>query len=142
VADGFRFDIVSDRCLRELQALDKHVDRATAKGLKAVGNYTAREGRKGAPVYKGPPRKVSVGGGKRIHLEPGALKRSIKASRRPRPRGNGVWTLTVGPRGGHVHLYSAKQERRRPYMEPAFRKASLAARDIHAKAWEKVMRSA
>jgi len=139
MVDGLSFHAITGPALKDLRAIQLKTDVATKKGLRAVGARVRTEGKRGAPVYDGPARTVSYGDGNRGPLIPGELKKSIATSRRVKRNGPSDFSLFVGPRGGHVHLYAAKQEARTPYMKPAFQVASSEARTIHERAWEKAM---
>ena len=126
---------------KDLKALTKDTDAATKKGLRAVAAKVRSEGKKKAPVYKGTRKTVSVGEGKQIPLVPGELKKSIAASKRIKDEGGGNYRVTVGPRGGHVHLYMLKEEKRAPFMAPAHEAiAGGEAKRIHEAAWDKELR--
>lgn len=142
MVDGFTFRVVTEPFQASMRQLDRDTDRATMWALRAVGRKVKREGRKRAPVYRGSRKTVSVGGGKHIPLVPGLLRASISSSRRLQRVGPGAYMLRVGPRGGHVHLYAAKQEKRAPFMEPAYEVAVSNMVALHAAAWERAMRKA
>ena len=137
---GFSAKINTSALQKDLKALTKDTDAATKKGLRAVAARVRTEGRKGAPVYSGPRTTVSVGKGKQIPLVPGELRKSIAASKRFESLGNGEYRLTVGPRGGHVHLYMLKEERRAGFMAHARETiAGGEAKRIHEAAWARAI---
>ena len=140
MSDRLSLKVISGPTKAEMRAMTLRTDRATQWALREVGRRVTREARKRAPVYKGPDRTVSYGDGKHGPIVPGELKRGIKSSRRIKREGGGRFSLKVGPRGGHVHLYSKKQEARTPYMAPAYQAAKRDAAALHAKAWERAMR--
>lgn len=139
MADKISVKVVTAATKRNLKELNRDVDAATKKGLRAVAAKVRADARKRAPVYTGSRKTVSVGGGKQIPLVPGELKKGIGASKKFKTYGNGTYGLTVGPRGGHVHLYALKQEKRTPFMAPAHEAVDGGggARDIHEAAWAK-----
>ena len=123
---------------KDLKALTKDTDAATKKGLRAVAARVRTEGRKAAPVYVGSRTTVSVGNGKQIPLVPGELRKSIAASKKYKDLGADGYGLNVGPRGGHVHLYMLKEERRTAFMAHARETISGGeAKRIHEAAWAK-----
>lgn len=137
MADHISFHMVTGPTQVELLALARSQDGATKAGLRAVAARVRRESRSLAPVYSGPRTTVSVGGGKQVPLIPGELKKGIRASRAFKRYPNSTFGLSVGPRGGHVHLYAAKQERRTPYMAPGHDAAMAEANAILEAAWAK-----
>ena len=161
MAEGISFRILTDPIKKDLRQIDRDTDRATMWALRAVGRKVKQEARRRAPVYGGTQKSMSIharrsvrvttGGkgadGKRaygnsIAIVPGLLKNSISSSRQLRKYGAGTYGLTIGPRGGHVHLYAAKQEARTPYMAPAHEIASGQLTELAAKAWDRAMRKA
>jgi hypothetical protein len=137
--DGVSFHMVLEPALRDMREMQRRTDRATMQGLRAVARKVGQEARRRAPVYAGPARIVNYGDGHSGPMVPGELKRSIRSSRRLVRHGPGDYSLKVGPRGGHVHLYAAKQGALTPFMHPAYEVAKASAEAIHAKAWERAM---
>ena len=134
---------------RDIQALDGAAHRAVMWGLREVGRQTKREARKRVRVYRGGARTVQVttGGpkgarsyGKSVEVVPGLLKKSITSPRALRRFGPHEFGLTVGPRGGHAHLYAQKIELLEPYMEPALETVRPRIRAIHEAAMAKALR--
>lgn len=118
-------------------------DRANKWALREAGRQTKREARRVVRVYGGKKprgfigplragRQVSVTSGARVNgkrkytgttaVIPGLLRDSINSSRRLAVVAPRTYRLSVGPRGGHVHLYAAKIEVLDKYMEKAARK--------------------
>ena len=141
MVDGLSFHAVTGPTLKELAHIRAEANRATKKTLRAVGARVRAEAKRRAPIYDGPGRTVSYGDGNSGPLIPGELKKSIATSKRYKINGPSDYSLFVGPRGGHVHLYAAKQEALTPYMKPAFEIASREARATYTWAWEKAMHS-
>lgn len=153
VSDFLGFTVHNAALEADLRAFDRTMRRATQQGLREVGRQVKREARKLAPVYKGPARSVKVTTGSRgadgkrsygksIEIEPGLLKNSIKSSRRIRQPEPGVYRIALGPRGGHVHLYAAKQEARTPFMRPAYDKVEPEMRAIYGRVFGRVVNRA
>lgn len=144
MADHLSMRMVTAPLTHDMRAMTKRTDRATMWALREVGRRVKREARKNAPVYQGPARTAKVntasGYGKSVEIVPGLLKNSIKSSRRLKQRRPHEYSIAVGPRGGHVHLYAAKQEARTPFMKPAYEAAVRDARELHEKAWNRAMR--
>jgi hypothetical protein len=120
--------------------------RANQWALREAGRQTKRVARRKVRVYggkgnttNGPMVKVTTGkkvggvavkgnanlggkrayGGKRVPVVPGELRDSIASSKRLAVIAPSTFRLSVGPRGGHVHLYAAKIEALDHYMEIA-----------------------
>ena len=130
MADRIWAAIHADQTVKDFRKIQRQTDRATQQALRAVGRLVKQDARRHAPVYQG----------ERSDVVPGLLKNSIKSSRRIKRLGGGVFSITVGPRGYLPHLYAGKQEERTPYMKPAERSAVSQAREIHEKAWGRVMK--
>lgn len=121
-------------------------DRANKWALREAGRQTKRVARRKARVYGGKGNTTNgrmvkvttgkkVGGvavkgnanlggkrsysGKRVPVVPGELRDSIASSKRFALIAPRTYRLSVGPRGGHVHLYAAKIEALDHYMEQA-----------------------
>lgn len=124
----------------ELARIDRAADRATMWALRTCGRTIKSAARKGAPVYQGPPRDWWL---KKARMGPvikGELKKSIAPSRRLK-RVAGAYQLAVGPRGGHVHIYAAKQEKHHAYMGPAVQVGAAAMPAIAEGAWARAIKS-
>lgn len=139
MADGISFHIDASDALAKLAAIDKAADRATMWALREVGRKVKQTSARAAPVYSGPPRKVSFGDGHSGPIIPRELRRSIGSSKRL-GRIAGGYSVRVGPRGGHVHLYAAAQERRTPFMAPGIAAGQAAAEAVFASAWAKAIK--
>lgn len=117
-------------------------DRSNMWALREAGRQTKRSARATVRVYGGKKprgfigplqagRHVNVTSGKRgvdgkrkyegktAQVIPGLLRDSINSSRRLAKIGPRTYRLSVGPRGGHVHLYAQKIEALDAYMEKA-----------------------
>lgn len=139
MADNFSIRVHTDALLRDMHRVDRHVDEATRKTVREMGRLVASRARRKARVYRGPPRVWSVDG-KQFPTIPGELRKGIKPSRRLRKTPDGGYALTVGPRGGHVHLYAQKIEKLDAYMTPAVAEATPEARRVGEKNWDKAVR--
>lgn len=120
-------------------------DKSNMWALREAGRQTKRIARRKVRVYGGKKNTTSgrevnvtsgpkiggtrVGGkssggrraytGKTATVIPGELRDSISPSRRFTTIAPRTYRLSVGPRGGHVHLYAAKIEALDHYMEEA-----------------------
>ncbi|MEU6582748.1 hypothetical protein [Nocardia sp. NPDC046763] len=158
---SFEASLRSDltRWIEAKAEMDVLVDRASMWALREAGRQVKREARKLAPVYGGTTKSVAIGSrrgfnvttgprnaeGKRGYkyvegVQPGLLQSSISPSRRLKKRGEHDYRLSVGPRGGHVHLYSGKQEGRVGYMEAGRAAASGRFQTIFETAQRNVLR--
>jgi hypothetical protein len=136
---------------KNLDTINKRVDRATMWALREAGRKVKQEARRNAPVYQGAATltyrqfktfqkttgyKGSIGNDVVIS---GLLKNSISSSKRLKVK-TGEYSLKVGPRGQRVHLYAAKAEARHPYMKPGRDAADAQLKAICVKAWGKAIK--
>jgi hypothetical protein len=151
MADHVHARFVTAQLQRDMAAIERSTDRATMWALREVGRKVKQASKKRAPVYQGPRTTALVttgpktptgkrAYGKRVDVVKGELKRSIGSSRRFTKHGPHEYSLRVGPRGGHVHLYAAKQEARNHFMRDAYEQVAPQIRELHAKAWTRAMR--
>lgn len=116
--DSFAARIIIDEWKAASADMRRISDRAVMWALRDTARQAGRAAKKVAPVYRGRPRKVKVDG-KRIDVVPGEYKNSIKSSKRL-TKTLGGYSLKVGPRGGHVHLYAGKVERKYKPMQTGY----------------------
>jgi len=160
VADDW-VKIVTGPTVAAFADIDRRADRATMFGLRAVGRKVKQEARRRAPVYQGGRTTMSLKdvkagrkagkvathdrAGRQVHaanlvegnaVVPGLLKDSISSSKRFKRQGD-FYCLGIAPRGPRVHLYSAKLEAARPYMQPGWDVAQAEMEAIFVKAWTK-----
>jgi hypothetical protein len=122
---------------KDFAEMDKAAERAAMWSVREVLRKFTRGAARGAPVYKGRPRKVRVNG-ELIELVPRSLKKSFHSTKRLR-RNGGEFSAVAGPRGPHVRLYAQAQEARRPFIKPAYSEAVSQARGIHERALERAL---
>jgi len=141
-----------------ISAMEAEVDLATVAALKKVQQVTRTSIRSG---MRGRPRwdhrgQTSKGGGANLNLSPhhvtktggpgkltGALASSIRKSRKPQPKGLGVYTAVVmaGGKGGPQNLYKGKVESKYPYFAPGVKKAEPKMAPVWNAAWAKATRT-
>jgi hypothetical protein len=139
VAEGISVRVFYEDCVRDMHSIDRRVDRATMWTIREVGRRIKRSARKKAPVYRGPDRIWSVDG-QTFPTIRGELRDSIHSSKRLR-RIPGGYSLKVGPRGGHVHLYAEQQNERTGFMDDAFAEAQPLITAIAEQAYQRATRS-
>lgn len=138
-ADRIRANLHYKSTLHDLDDITRRSNRAAMWSVREVGRLFKRTAAKAAPVYQGPAKTIRVNGESRPVVK-GELKRSIRSSKNLRRHGDGDYSVVAGPRGDHVRLYAQKQERRRPFIRPAYEAALSQARQIHDRAWAKAMK--
>lgn len=114
-----------------LARLQRDVQSANVKAVRAAGLALAAEARRRAPVYQGPRKDVPKG----------ALRRGIKAGK-VRRLANSAASVKVGPRGARVHLYAGKIEELEPYMRTSYTEVASALAVIAGKAYIEAMAKA
>ncbi|MFJ8437677.1 hypothetical protein [Kitasatospora griseola] len=150
---------VSVRGVREAQAavvaMDKRIDLATLKALKAVQGVTKsaiKSGLRGRPRWDHRGKSSRTGSTVNLGLTPhhvtksggpgrltGSLSKAIRSDKRPRPVPGGGWNGVVlaGSKGGPQNLYKGQLEATYPYFKPGVNKAMPKIEGIWVAAWKK-----
>jgi hypothetical protein len=141
-----------------LQAMDKRIDLATLKALRASQqlakasiksgmrgrprwDHRGRTGKGGAPVSLNlSPHHVTKGGGPGRLT--GALSGAVGGVRRPKPLPGGGFAggVGVGGRRSIAVIYRGEVEARYPYFRPGLRKAEPKMTAVWNTAWAKATR--
>lgn len=139
-----------------LQAMDKRIDLATLKALKAsqqLAKRTVRSGLRGRPRWDHRGASARTGAAVNLNLSPhhvsksggpgrltGTLSRGVGGVRRPKPLPGGGFAGGVGVGGGVRNLYKKRLEAQYPYFRPGLRKAEPKITAIWNAAWAKATR--
>lgn len=136
-----------------LTQIDKNIDTATLKALRACQGLAKRSIKgqlRGRPRWDHRGKSSRTGETVRLNLNPhvvsksggpgkltGALSRSIKSDRKPRPVPGGGFNGAVfaGSRGGPQNLYKGALEGKFPYFGPGVAKAEPKMAAIWTAAW-------
>ena len=149
MADGFSVKTWWRTTSREMQRIEKSVDRATMYAVRQTGRRVKQEAKREAPVLKGgiSRKEFRAGweagrfsaGGKTPPIK-GLLRVSIHSSKRLHQDGRGGYAVRVAPRGERVHFYSGQMESMYGYMRKAYERIAPELREVAADAWRKASR--
>ncbi len=136
-----------------LMRMDRQIDLATLKALKACQGLTRKaikSGLRGRPRWDHRGRSSRTGATVNLNLNPhrvskaggpgkltGSLARSIRSDKRPRPLPGGGFNGAVfaGGKGGPQNLYKGRLEGNFPYFKPGVDKATPGMAAIWTAAW-------
>lgn len=139
-----------------LKAMDRRIDLATLKALKAsqqLAKKTVRSGLRGRPRWDHRGASPRTGSAVNLNLSPhhvkksggpgrltGTLSRGVGGVRKPKPLPGGGFAGGVGVGGGVRNLYKKRLEGQYPYFKPGLRKAEPKITAIWDGAWAKATR--
>lgn len=139
-----------------LKTMDKRIDLATLKALKAsqqLAKSSIRSGLRGRPRWDHRGASARTGPAVSLNLSPhhvsksggpgrltGTLSRGVGGVRRPKPIPGGGFAGGVGVGGGVRNLYKKRIEGTYPYFRPGLRKAEPKITAIWNTAWAKATR--
>lgn len=139
-----------------LARMDKEIDLATLKALKAsqqLAKRSIRSGLRGRPRWDHRGASSRTGGTVSLNLSPhhvsksggpgrltGTLSRGVGGVRRPKPLPGGGFAGGVGVGAGVRNLYKKRLEADFPYFRPGLRKAEPKMTAIWNAAWAKAVR--
>jgi hypothetical protein len=139
-----------------LVAMDKRIDVATVKALKAsqqLVKTSVRSGLRGRPRWDHRGRSTRTGDAVNLDLSPhhvsksggpgrltGTLSRGVGGVRTPKPIPGGGFAGGVGVGGGVRNLYKKRLEATYPYFKPGVRKAEPKITAVWNVAWAKATR--
>ncbi len=139
-----------------LRAMDKRIDLATLRALKAsqaLAKRSIKSGLRGRPRWDHRGASARTGAAVSLHLSPrhvsksgapgrltGTLARGVGGVRRPKPLPGGGFAGGVGVGGGVRNLYKKRLEGQYPYFKPGLRKAEPKITAVFNGAWAKATR--
>lgn len=139
-----------------LKAMDKRIDLATLKALKAsqqLAKTSIRSGLRGRPRWDHRGASTRTGAAVNLGLSPhhvtkstgpgrltGALFRGVGGVRTPKPIPGGGFAGGVGVGPGVRNLYKKRLEAQYPYFRPGLRKAEPKITAVWNAAWAKATR--
>lgn len=134
-----------------LTAMDRRIDLATLKALKAtqqLAKTSIRSGMRGRPRWDHRGRSARTGAAVKLNLSPhhaakgggpgrltGKLVKGVGGVRRPKPLPGGGFQGGVGVGGGVRNLYKKRLEGQYPYVRPGIRKAEPKMAAVWSAAW-------
>lgn len=140
MADGITVVVRGTKAVRrDLTRLDRQIDLATVRALKAtqaLAKKSIRSGMRGRPRWDHRGASARTGAAVNLNLTPhhiskgggpgkltGKLVRGVGGVRKPKPLPGGGFQGGVGVGGGVRNLYKKRLEGTYPYVRPGVRKA-------------------
>lgn len=137
-------------------AMDRRIDVATIKALKAtqaLAKRSIRSGLRGRPRWDHRGASSRTGDAVKLGLSPhrvskaggpgrltGKLYQGVGGVRRPKPLPGGGFQGGVGVGGGVRNLYKKRLEGQYPYVKPGVRKAEPKMGAVWSASWAKATR--